>query len=49
MSIKFSSIRRVCGVKLIENRDGQELMDLLGLEETLDLLARSSNVRNGTD
>ena len=32
-------IRALCRIKLTEKRNSQELMDLLGLEETLDRLA----------
>ena len=35
-------IKAKCGVKSIEKRSSQELMDLLGLEETLDRLAKAN-------
>ena len=38
-------MRAMCGVKLIEKRRSQELMCLLGLEDTLDGLARASGVQ----
>ena len=38
-------IRAMCGVKLIEKRSSQELMDLLGLKETLDRLAKTNRIR----
>ena len=33
--------RATCGVKSIEKSSSQELMDFLGLEETLDRLAKA--------
>ena len=38
-------IRAMCGVKLIDKRRSQELMSLLDLMDTLDELARASEVR----
>ena len=38
-------MRAVCGVMMIEKRRCQELMSLLGLNDTLDGLARASGVR----
>ena len=38
-------MRAMCGVKLIEKRRSQELMCLLGLEDTLDGLARASRLQ----
>ena len=38
-------IRAMCGVEIIEKRRSQELMSLLGLKDTLDGLARLSEVR----
>ena len=38
-------IRAMCGVKMIEKRRSQELMSLLGLEDTLDGLARARGVQ----
>ena len=35
----------MCGVKLIEKKRSHELIDLLGLEKTLDGLARAIEVR----
>ena len=34
-----------CGVKVIGKRSSQELMNLMGLEETADELSRTSGVR----
>ena len=38
-------IRAMCGTKLIEKRSSQEVMELLGLEETLDRLAKANNMQ----
>ena len=38
-------IRAMCGVKLTENKSSEELMELLGLEETLDRLAKANGMR----
>ena len=38
-------IRAKQGVKLIKKRNSQELMDCLGLEETLDRLAKANGVQ----
>ena len=35
------AIRAMCGVKLIEKRSSQELVDSLGLEKTFDRLRQS--------
>ena len=35
-------MRAMCGIKIIEKRRSQELMNLLGLKDTLDGLARAS-------
>ena len=37
--------RAMYGVKLIEKRNCQNFMDLLGLEETLDMLAKADGMR----
>ena len=36
------TVKAMCGVKLTEKRNSQELMSLLGLKDTLDGLARAS-------
>ena len=38
------TMRAMCGVKMIEKRRSQELMSLLGFKDTLDGLARASQV-----
>ena len=38
-------IKAMCGVKLIKKRWSQELMNLLGLKDTLDEPARAGKVR----
>ena len=38
-------VRAMCGVKLVERRSTDELMDMLGLHETVDRMARASGVR----
>ena len=42
---KKAMMRAMCGVKIIAKRNSQELMSLLGLKNTLDGLARASEVR----
>ena len=39
-----SMIRAMCGIKMIEKRSIQELMDLLGLKDTLDRIPTASGV-----
>ena len=34
----------MCGVTLLEKRSSQQLMDLLGLKETLDIFAKANGV-----
>ena len=38
-------MRAMCGVNIIEKRNSQELMSLLGLKDTLDGLVRTSGVQ----
>ena len=38
-------MRAMCGVKIIEKRNSQELMNLLGLKDTSNGLARATEVR----
>ena len=38
-------MRAMCGIKIIEKRRSQELMSLLGLEDTLNGLDKASGVR----
>ena len=38
-------VRAMCGVKPVEKRNTAELMDMLGLQETIDGLAKANGVR----
>ena len=38
-------IRAMCGVKLLDRRNSEELMDMLGIKESLDRMAKASSVR----
>ena len=38
-------VRAMCGVKLVVKNNSRELMDMLGLKETIDGLARANAVR----
>jgi len=38
-------IRTMCGMKLMDRKNTDELMDMLGLNETLDKMAIASGVR----
>ena len=38
-------VRAMCGVKLVVKNNSRELMDMLGLKETIDVLARANAVR----
>ena len=38
-------VRAMCGVKLMDKRSTEELMDMLGLKETVDRLAKANAVR----
>ena len=40
-----SMVRGMCGVKLVDKRNTVELMDMLGLKEAADKLARANGVR----
>ena len=40
-----SMVRAMCGVKLVDKRNTEELMDMLGLKEAADKLARANGVR----
>ena len=42
---KRSMVRVMCGVKLVNKRNTEELMDMLGLKEAPDNLARANGVR----
>ena len=38
-------IRAMCGVKLFDRRNSEELMDMLGIKESLDRMAKASSIR----
>ena len=38
-------VRSMCGVKLIDRKNMEELMEMLGLKETLDRMAKANGVR----
>ena len=40
-----SMVRAMCGVKLVDKRNAMELMDMLGLKEAADKLAKANGVR----
>ena len=40
-----SMVRVMCGVKLVDKRNTVELMDMLGLKEAADKLARANGMR----
>ena len=37
-------VRSMCGVKLVDRKNNEELMEKLGLEETLDKMAKANGV-----
>ena len=38
-------VRSMCGVKLVDRKNAEELMEMLGLKETLDRMAKANGVR----
>ena len=38
-------IRAMCGVKLLDQRNSEEFMDMFGIRESLDRIAKASCVR----
>ena len=40
-----STIRALCDVKLLDRRNNEELMDMLGIKESLDRMAKASSMR----
>ena len=38
-------IRAMCGVKLLDRRNSDELMDMLGIKESLDRMAKASSMQ----
>ena len=42
---KRSMVRAMCGIKLVDKRNTEELMDMLGLKEAADKLAKANSMR----
>ena len=40
-----AKIRAMCGVKLLDQRNSEELMDMLGIKQSLDRMAKASSMR----
>ena len=40
-----ATIRALCDVKLLDRRNNEELMDMLGIKESLDRMAKASSMR----
>ena len=38
-------VRSMCGVKLVDRKNTEELMEMLGLKKTLDKMAKANGVR----
>ena len=38
-------IRAMCDVKLLDRKNSEELMDMLGIKESLDIMAKASSMR----
>ena len=38
-------VRSMCGVKLVDRKNTEELMEMLGLKETLDRMAKANGAR----
>ena len=38
-------IRAMCGVKLLDRKNSEELIDMLGVKESLDRMAKASSLR----
>ena len=45
LRIERAMIRAMCGVKLLDRRNSEELMDMLGTKESLDRMAKASCMR----
>ena len=43
--IERPMIRAMCGVKPLDQRNSKELMDILGIKESLDRMAKASSIR----
>ena len=42
---KRAIVRSMCGVKLVDRKNTEELMEMLGLKKTLDRMAKANGVR----
>ena len=42
---KRAMVRSMCGVKLVDRKNAEELMEMLGLKKTLDRMAKANGVR----
>ena len=45
LKTKRAIIRAMCGVKLLDQRNSEELMDMLSIKESLDRMAEASSMR----
>ena len=43
--METAMIRAMCDVKLIDQRNSEELMNMLGIKESLDRMAKASSMR----
>ena len=43
--IERAMVKSMCGVKLVDRKNMEELMEMLGLKETLDRMAKTNGVR----
>ena len=41
-----ATVRSMCGVKLVDRKKMEDLMEMLGLKETLDRMAKANGVRS---
>ena len=42
--VRGAMVRAICGVKLMDNKNTDELMDMLGLKESVDKLAKANRM-----
>ena len=42
---EIAMVRSMCGVKLVDRKDMEELMEMLDLKETLDKMAKANGVK----
>ena len=45
IEVERSMVRAMCGVKLVDKRNTEKLMDMLGLKEAADELAKANGIR----